>query len=95
MPPNDTKGDDVAVAERAHPHDIPIVVNEKNVVVQGHDQTGLSIKTAAIKQNVPIQPDFVLSIERGGGHTKLVGDTDPIRVHKHERFLAIANDDNS
>lgn len=50
---------------------------------------------AAIAQGVQIQPDFVLSIERGGGKTELIGDDQSIRVHKGERFLAIPNDDNS
>jgi hypothetical protein len=78
-----------------HDHRIEILVNEKSVAVEGHRQTGLSVKQAAIDQKVPIQLDFVLSIERGGGKTELVGDDQKITVHKHERFLAIPNDDNS
>lgn len=74
---------------------IEVLVNEKSVVLKDQDQTGLSIKEAAIAQGVGIQPDFVLSIERGGGKTELVGDDDHIKVHPHERFLAIPNDDNS
>jgi Multiubiquitin len=77
------------------PKEVEILVNEKPVVVEDKEQTGLSIKQAAIAQNVPIQLDFVLSIERGGGKTELVGDDQSIKVHKHERFLAIPNDDNS
>jgi multiubiquitin len=78
-----------------HDHKIEILVNEKPVYVEGHKQTGLSVKEAAIAQKVPIERDFVLSIERGGGKTELVGDDQKIVVHKHERFLAIQNDDNS
>lgn len=78
-----------------HDHRIEILVNERPVTVEGHKQTGLSIKQAAIDQKVPIELDFVLSIERGGGKTELVGDDQKITVHKHERFLAIPNDDNS
>lgn len=78
-----------------HEHRIEILVNEKPVYVEGHKQTGLSIKEAAIHQKVPIERDFVLSIERGGGKTELVRDDQEIEVHKHERFLAIPNDDNS
>ena len=37
----------------------------------------------------------MLSIELGGGKTKLVGDDEEIEVHDGERFLAIENDDNS
>lgn len=75
---------------------IEVTFNEKYpVVVHGRDQTGLSLKQAAIEQKVPIQLDFVLSIELGGGRTELIGDTDHIKVKKGDRFLAIPNDDNS
>ncbi len=74
---------------------ISILVNERDVRLSGATQTGLSIKQAAMAQGVPIQLDFVLSIERGGGKTELVPDNKTIRVHPHERFLAIPNDDNS
>ncbi len=78
-----------------HEKQIEVVVNEKAVVLDDEDQTGLSIKQAAIAQGVAIQLDFVLSIERGQGKTELIGDNQHIKVHKHERFLAIPNDDNS
>lgn len=78
-----------------HGRKIEVLVNEKPVVLHGPDQTGLSVKEAAIAQHVNIQLDFVLSIERGGGKTELIGDKDHIKVHAHERFLAIPNDDNS
>lgn len=81
------------VAERAT--DIVVTVNEHKVILTKKEQTGLSIKQAAIQQKVAIQLDFVLSIERGGGRTELVGDNEPIDVHDAERFLAIPNDDNS
>lgn len=74
---------------------IRIFVNEKEVVLDDDRQTGLSIKQAAIAQGVNIQLDFVLSIERGGGKTELIGDNEKIKVHKGDRFLAIPNDDNS
>jgi hypothetical protein len=78
-----------------HEKRIDVLVNEKPVVLEGRLQTGESVKQAAIHQHVPIQLDFVLSIERGGGRTELVGDDQKIEVHEHERFLAIPNDDNS
>ena len=56
---------------------------------------GESIKKAAIDQGVNIKEDFVLSIELGGGKTKLVLDDEFIKVHPNDRFLAIENDDNS
>ena len=79
-------GDDVKVE---------IMVNEKPVVLEGTKQTGASVKKAAIEQDVNIKEDFVLSIELGGGKTRLVGDDEEIEVHDGERFLAIENDDNS
>ena len=82
-------------AGEGHEPRIEILVNEMPVHLEGRKQTGLSIKEAAIHQKVPIELDFVLSIERGGGKTELVGDDQKIEVHKHERFLAIPNDDNS
>jgi hypothetical protein len=78
-----------------HEKRIDVLVNEKPVVLEGRSQTGESVKQAAIHQHVSIQLDFVLSIERGGGRTELVGDDQKIEVHEHERFLAIPNDDNS
>jgi hypothetical protein len=78
-----------------HGETIAILVNEKKVVLDKERQTGMSIKQAAIAQGVAIQTDFVLSIERGGGKTELIGDDEAIKVHDGERFLAIPNDDNS
>ena len=72
-----------------------VTVNDKPVVLVGPKQTGASVKKAAIEQDVNIKEDFVLSIELGGGKTKLVGDDEEIEVYTGERFLAIENDDNS
>jgi predicted nuclease with TOPRIM domain len=75
---------------------IEVVVNDKyKVTLVGKNQTGLSIKQAAIAQHVPIQLDFVLSIELGGGKTDIIGNDQPIKVKKGDRFLAIPDDDNS
>lgn len=78
-----------------HGDKITFLVNEKPVTIDEAEQTGLSIKQAAIAQGVQIQIDFVLSIERGGGKTELIGDGDVIKVRDGDRFLAIPNDDNS
>lgn len=78
-----------------HGEKITFLVNEKPVTVDKAKQTGLSIKQAAIAQGVQIQTDFVLSIERGGGKTELIGDGDVVKVRDGDRFLAIPNDDNS
>ena len=72
-----------------------VTVNDKPVVLERAKQTGASVKKAAIEQDVNIKEEFVLSIELGGGKTKLVGDNEGIVVHEGERFLAIENDDNS
>ena len=74
---------------------VEVTVNDKPVVLDSAKQTGASIKKAAIEQDVNIKEDFVLSIELGGGKTKLVGDDEEIEVYADERFLAIENDDNS
>lgn len=77
------------------PHPIQVFVNDREVTLLGHQQTGLEIKQAAIDQGVPIGIDFVLSLERGPRHTVPVGDNDSITVTPHSRFVAIADDDNS
>ena len=74
---------------------VEVTVNDKSVVLVGPKQTGASVKKAAIEQDVNIKEDFVLSIELGGGKTRLVGDDGEIEVYTGERFLAIENDDNS
>jgi hypothetical protein len=77
------------------PQEIEVSVNERPVVLIGHKQTGLSIKQAAINQSVPIQIDFILSIERGPGHTQVINDNEEITVTRNSRFVAISDDDNS
>lgn len=83
------------VKDRIDDGKIEVMLNEKPLVLEGSKQTGESIKKAAIDQGVNIKEDFVLSIELGGGKTKLVGDEEFIVVHSNDRFLAIENDDNS
>ena len=74
---------------------IEVTLNDKPVVLESSKQTGESIKKAAIDQGVNIKEDFVLSIELGGGKTRLLGDDEFIEVQPDDRFLAIENDDNS
>ena len=74
---------------------IGVLVNEQRVELEGREHTGREIKTAAIAQHVAIQLDFVLSIEQGAGKTHIVGDNEVVKVHPHERFVAVADDDNS
>ena len=74
---------------------VSITLNDKPVVLDGPKQTGESIKKVAIDQGVNIKADFVLSIELGGGKTRLIADHEFIEVRPNDRFLAIENDDNS
>ncbi len=75
--------------------EIEIYVNEKPVTIRRSGRTGLEIKQAAIDDGVAIQLDFVLSLETGPGQTRIVGDRDRVRVKPGQRYLAIADDDNS
>ncbi len=80
---------------RPRPLQIEISVNEKPVTIRRGVRTGLQIKQAAIDDGVAIQLDFILSLETGPGQTRIIGDNDRIRVKPGQRFLAIADDDNS
>lgn len=74
---------------------VTILVNESAVTMSDKKTTGKGIKEAAIQQGVKIQLDFVLSVELNDRRSKVVGDNDPVELHKNERFLAVAPDDNS
>lgn len=80
---------------RDHDAHIEIRVNEHEVIVHEHRMTGLEIKQAAIAQNVPIQLDFVLSMDRPHERPKIIGDDEPVTVNKNSKFHAVAPDDNS
>lgn len=75
-------------------HRIEILVNRRPVHVEGHEQTGLSIKEAAIAQGVKIKLDFVL-FDLDRNEHRVIGDSDPVKVHEGSRFRAIADDDDS
>lgn len=77
------------------PLEIEISVNEKPVTLRRGVRTGLEIKQEAINDGVAIQIDFVLSIETGPGRSRIIGDRDRIRVKPGQRYIAIADDDNS
>lgn len=79
----------------AKPRDINIEVNSKPVTVQDRDMLGAEIKQSAFDQGVQIQLNFVLQLEQPNGTSKVIGDADPVRVHNHMSFTAIAPDDNS
>jgi hypothetical protein len=75
--------------------DIEITVNGKEVIVHDKEMTGIQIKQAAVAAGVNIQLDFILFHDLGDGKQVLVKDHDLVKVHKHMRFDAVTNDDNS
>jgi len=77
------------------PKRVTVEVNDKPVVLEEKVMTGLEIKQAAIAQQVQIQEDFVLQLERPNGEYDTIGDNDTVRVRKGMSFNAIAPDDNS
>ena len=81
--------------EKEKPHEIKIEVNERPVVMKQQRATGREIKQAAIAQGVPIQLDFVLSEELGERRSRVIGDNEEVHLHEHEKFIAVAPDDNS
>jgi len=76
-------------------HVIGIEVNEQPVAMHAKEATGLQIKQAAVDQSVAIQLDFVLSLELGERRSRVVGDDEVIHLHPHQKFIAVAPDDNS
>ncbi len=76
-------------------HPVTVHVNERPVDLPDDRLTGAQIKAAAIAQGVPIQPDFILVLERNDGRADTIGGKDEIHVNKHSRFSANDGDDNS
>jgi hypothetical protein len=79
----------------AEHHLVEIVVNTKHVEVEGPKATGLQIKEAAIAQGVEIELSFQLSEKLADHKSKKIGDDDVVHLHKDEKFVAVAGDDNS
>jgi hypothetical protein len=77
------------------PKQIEVTVNGRTVRLPKGELTGLEIKQAAIAQGVPIELSFILQQELPNGNSRIIGDHDLVKVRPHERFTAIANDDNS
>jgi len=67
---------------------ITIHVNNHEVRLEGHRQTGLQIKQAAVAQGVDIKVDFVLFDEVGNDRTKHIADDEAVQVNAESRFLA-------
>lgn len=74
---------------------VEVTVNGRPVRLEKEQLTGLEIKQAAIGQQVPIELDFILQLELANGDAKIIGDADEVKIKPHQRFTAIANDDNS
>lgn len=82
-------------ADKKHEHKVTVFVNEQPVELDKGTATGAVIKSAAMAQGVLIQQNFVLQEELPNGTSKIIGDNDPVSLHEHLRFTAIAPDDNS
>lgn len=95
----ESKGNEEALhkesADKKHEHKVTVVVNEQPVVLDKGTVTGAVIKSAAKTQGVHIELNFVLQEELPNGTSKIIGDNDPVSLHEHLRFTAIAPDDNS
>lgn len=81
--------------DRGRRHPTVISVNEQPVSMGGDVATGHDIKAAAIAQGVHIQQNFILQEELPNGTSRIIGDSDKVRLRPHLRFTAIVPDDNS
>lgn len=80
---------------RPRERDVKIFVNNKPFSMTAGTHTGLEIKEAAIAAGINIKPDFLLSLELADRTAKVIGDNDPVKVHRDQHFTAVADDDNS
>lgn len=73
-----------------------VIINEIHKVrLPRHIITGAEIKRTAIEAGVPIQSDFLLTLQRAAGREKQIGDNERIVTVDGMKFTAIAGDDNS
>jgi hypothetical protein len=77
------------------PKQVTVEVNGNAVGLEEKVMTGMEIKQAAIAQQVQIQPDFVLQLQRPNGEYDPISDHEKVKVHKGMDFTCIAPDDNS
>lgn len=76
--------------------EIQIEVNRRHVVFREREATGAEIKATAITQGVAIQQNFALFEVRGASSQLApVRDDETVKLHKGQRFRAVAPDDNS
>lgn len=83
--------------EEHHPprRAVTVTVNGNEVVFQVHEASGAQIKATAISQGVAIQQDFNLFRVKPEGGLQPIGDAETVKLHEHEKFRAVAPDDNS
>lgn len=76
---------------------VVVTMNRKyQVTLPTHRVTGREVKQAAIDQGVPIQIDFLLTMEaHEGAPARSVGDDETVTVTKNTVFTANDGDDNS
>lgn len=72
---------------------VEIHVNRKPVQIARGKRTGLEIKETAIRQGIAIKLDFILSLHKPDGGTRVIGDHEKIPIHGGEHFTAVADDD--
>jgi hypothetical protein len=77
---------------------IEIEVNTRPVTLPDEpsrdEATGAQIKAAAIAQGINIRSDFPL-FRKHGNDLDPVADDQVVHVRRHDKFLAVAPDDNS
>lgn len=74
---------------------ITVQVNGNDVVFEQRRAKGAEIKATAIAQKVAIQQDFALFEEHGEAPLKPIADDQTVELHPHQKFRAVAPDDNS
>jgi Multiubiquitin len=75
---------------------VTITVNNKSVVMDTREATGLEIKTAAKAQGVEIQLDFQLWLEAHGDQPmRSIGDDDVVKLHNKLAFTCNTGDHDS
>lgn len=79
------------------PKTVQVTVNRKyKVAVPDREVTGLEIKEASIAQHVPIEIDFIVTLEaRDGQPARTINDGDTVKINKHSEFTINDGDDDS
>ncbi|MFG2305270.1 multiubiquitin domain-containing protein [Actinacidiphila glaucinigra] len=86
---------DLSTTEAARPpRTIPVKINGESVQLPEREMTGAQIKRAAAEQGLPIDSGFQLSVKHGNRY-RVIGDTDTVKIHRDQEFLAVPPDDNS